>query len=887
MRQDRAFRRRLIAIVAFALVLRAAWALAVPVRPVSDSAAYDAFARSLAEGRGYGWSAGDPSAYWPPGTSALYGGLYAVFGTSSVPIVLFNLLLGGAIVLMSALAARRWFGDAAGLAAGAATAVWPSLVAFTTVLASELPFIALLLLGVLLWERRTTISAVAPGLVFAAAAFVRPQALLVPAVLAMGDLLRREPARAVLARGALTGAVMLAALLPWSLRNQRELGAFVLISTNGGANLWMGNHPGTTGAYAPLPAWTKGMDEVSRERALREQAVAYVKAEPAAFVARTLKKLVALHDRETIGAAWNPGLRERFGPAVEKGFKVAATVFWWAALASGLAGGFVLLRRDGLRAWMGHPAVALWAYLALTHAVIVVQDRYHFPSIPLVAALGGLAAAACFRRREEPRRTPPPSIPPETPTRTLAVDLDGTLVRGDTLWDSVCVMAGRRPASLLALPFWLIGGRARLKERAARQGEPDVERLPYREEVLSLVRERRAAGARVLLATAADQVMAYKVVKHLGLFDGVIASDGTRNMKGETKAEALRREMKGEPFDYVGDSDADLPLVGAAEGVWLVEPSGRLRQAAEDAGKLRGVLRERRGRLVPLLRLLRPHQWAKNLLVFVPVVAGHRLADLGAVASCFLAAACFSLAASAVYVLNDLFDLESDRAHPRKRRRPLASGEVPIPWAAALAPALLAASAALAASTLSWSFLGLLGGYVALTTLYSAWLKRKVFIDALLLAALYSYRIFAGGEASGIPLSDWLIVFSMCLFLSLALAKRYCEMDQLEEGADANKRRGYRAEDVALLRTLGPCAGWMAVLVLALYVSSEATMPYPRRRLLWLACPVLLYWLTRYWFLAQRRETHDDPVVFALKDGHSLLAGLAVALIVAAASLSA
>ena len=210
---------------------------------------------------------------------------------------------------------------------------------------------------------------------------------------------------------------------------------------------------------------------------------------------------------------------------------------------------------------------------------------------------------------------------------------------------------------------------------------------------------------------------------------------------------------------------------------------------------------------------------------------------------------------------------------------------MPIPWGGVLAALLLAGASVLAATTLSWRFLGFLGGYVALTTLYSAWLKRKVFVDALLLAALYSYRVFAGGEAAGIALSDWLIVFSMFFFLSLALAKRYCEVDQQAPGVEGNRRRGYRAEDVSLLRTLGPCAGWMAVLVLALYVSSDATAMYPRRRLLWLACPVLMYWLTRYWFLAHRRETHDDPVVFALKDGRSLLAGLATAVIVAAASL--
>src|SRR5687767_11911502 len=207
-----------MALVALALALRILWAIAVPVRPVSDPAAYEVFARGLAAGEGYGWKAGEPSAYWPVGTAAAYGALYAVFGVSPLPVVIFNLLLGAAIVALTALVARRWFGDRAALIAGAATALWPSLIAFTTVIASELPFIALLLLGVHLWERRRVASALAAGLVFAAAALVRPQALIVPVVLAVGDLLRGEAARASLVRGALAAAVMAAAILPWSLR---------------------------------------------------------------------------------------------------------------------------------------------------------------------------------------------------------------------------------------------------------------------------------------------------------------------------------------------------------------------------------------------------------------------------------------------------------------------------------------------------------------------------------------------------------------------------------------------------------------------------------------------------------------------------------------------
>ena len=297
------------------------------------------------------------------------------------------------IIVLGVLLTRDWFGPGPAKAAGLLLACWPSQIEFTTVLASETYFNFLVLLGIWAWSRRswpTALRGAAAGLALAGASYVRPLALLVPAVLVGCDLLRRERMGATLALAAVAGIAMLAAILPWSYRNTRVFDRFVLISTNGGTNFWMGNHPGAQGDYEQLPEWTKGMNEVDREIALKKQAKEYIQDQPAAFAVRTLKKLVSTHDRETIGVAWNPGLRERFGARAESIAKGLSTAFWWGALALGLVGALLLLRREGFRGWASSPAVAFWAYFALTCSVIVAQDRYHFPSIPFIAALAGL-----------------------------------------------------------------------------------------------------------------------------------------------------------------------------------------------------------------------------------------------------------------------------------------------------------------------------------------------------------------------------------------------------------------------------------------------------------------------------------------------------------------
>jgi hypothetical protein len=390
-------------ILAIALVMRILWGVAIPLVPTSDSRAYDKLARNLAAGYGYGFEPGHPSAYWPVGTSAVCSLLYRVFGLVSWPIVVMNILAGLAIVALTMRLSARWYGPLAGRLSGLLLAFWPGQIEFTTILASELWFNACYLIWLWIvtrekpdWGLRSLIG----GLALAAASYIRPVSLLLPVVLAFvrivgnrdGDWRSRSGLMRLVGETSLTVGVMLLAILPWSIRNQEAFGKFVLISTNGGPNLWMGNNPKTTGSYMPLPPEVESMDEISREAWLKQEALAYIRAKPVAFLSRTASKLLKLHDRETIGVVWNEsgletvGLSQAVGP-----LKLISTVYWWIVLL--LAGiGVVSLAWDQrIVGLMGDPAVVIWLYFTLLHAIIVSGDRYHFPSVPMIAALAGFS----------------------------------------------------------------------------------------------------------------------------------------------------------------------------------------------------------------------------------------------------------------------------------------------------------------------------------------------------------------------------------------------------------------------------------------------------------------------------------------------------------------
>ena len=469
----------------------------------------------------------------------------------------------------------------------------------------------------------------------------------------------------------------------------------------------------------------------------------------------------------------------------------------------------------------------------------------------------------------------------------LVVDLDGTLVRTDLLHETLAGALQRSPWLVFVLPLWLARGRAAFKRELAMCASISPGALPYREEVVALLRRERAAGRRLVLATAADERVARAVAGHLGLFDDIIASDGTNNLKGSRKRAALVERYGERGFDYAGNERADLPVWASARRAIVVTADPALvAQAGAAAAEVEHVALPSSG-WGAAFRALRIHQWPKNLLVFVPLVMAHRVDDVQALASAVLAFLAFCFVASAVYLVNDLMDLEADRLHATKRARPLARGDIGIAFAMTLVPALLVAGAGVA-MLVSRELLATLACYAVVGLLYSAVLKRLAVIDIFVIASLYSIRIQGGAFAVGVPVSDWLFAFSMFFFLSLALAKRHAELKLFAAtSADVARvpGRGYEAADVAAVGVLGPVAGYLSVVVLAFYITSrEVTLLYRHPGLLWATAVLMLFWITRVWLLAHRGTLSEDPLSFALRDPTSYVVGaLALLALVAAA----
>jgi 4-hydroxybenzoate polyprenyltransferase/phosphoserine phosphatase len=461
-------------------------------------------------------------------------------------------------------------------------------------------------------------------------------------------------------------------------------------------------------------------------------------------------------------------------------------------------------------------------------------------------------------------------------TAPLVVDLDGTLIHTDMLHESALQMSRTSPMDVMRIPLWLRQGKAVLKSELASRSSFDASLLPYNEPLLAWLKEERAAGRSIVLCTASDRSIADAVARHLGVFDEVLASDGKVNLAGDRKAETLHRRFGNGGFDYVGNSRADLKVWRHARKAVVVNGRPSL---ARKAAALCGVEREfppRQHGTAAWRKVLRVHQWLKNVLLFVPMMAAHRVTDVESWLTMLLAFVSFSLCASTVYIGNDLLDLESDRAHPRKRLRPFAAGMVPAWQGVLLAPLLLAASLVLGA-LVGGSFLRWLLFYFVLTCVYSWGLKRVMLLDCITLAMLYTLRITAGAAALGIPLSFWLLALSVFLFLSLAYVKRYAELQtQALAGKHEAHGRAYVTSDSPLLMTLGVAAGYASAVVLALYLNSDAVLElYDWPEAVWGTVPVLLFWVNWIWMKAHRGQMHDDPVVFAMKDRASRLAGLA------------
>lgn len=450
--------------------------------------------------------------------------------------------------------------------------------------------------------------------------------------------------------------------------------------------------------------------------------------------------------------------------------------------------------------------------------------------------------------------------------KTLCIDLDGTLIASDILWESCLILLKRRPFTFLLTPLWLIRGKAFFKSRIAENVDIDPTALPYRPEVLEFIHSSKDSR-QIILATASHEKNAQIIAHHLDLFDCVIGTTEKKNLLGVSKLEAIHSLLDGEPFDYVGDSTSDIPIFLAANEAILVNASNKVFDQVSKH-KNPKILVIRKVKIKAIIQSLRWHQWAKNILVFVPLIASHRIFNLPSIVSELYAFIAFCLAASSIYIFNDMIDIASDRFHEKKRFRPLASGQLSIPEGCVMALALLALSTAVSLALLPIAFSFWLLVYFLASNLYSLFLKQRLLVDVFSLTTLYMIRIAAGGAVCNISISKWLITFSAFFFLCLAFVKRFTEVSSLISlKTKSVPGRGYLSSDIEILRVVGPVSGYVSIVILALYINSpEVTALYNTPVALWLACPIIAYWLTRIWFIANRGELHHDPVAFAITD---------------------
>jgi 4-hydroxybenzoate polyprenyltransferase/phosphoglycolate phosphatase-like HAD superfamily hydrolase len=465
------------------------------------------------------------------------------------------------------------------------------------------------------------------------------------------------------------------------------------------------------------------------------------------------------------------------------------------------------------------------------------------------------------------------SLENPTPPRPLIVDLDGTLVATDTLHELLLELAGRNPFELPRAIYSLSRGRVGFKAAMAELAQLDPAALPYRDEVLELINQAKAQGRPVVLASASHASTVESVAEHLGLFDAVISTDDRSNRKGAHKLEAIRdllteREWGGH-FDYVGDEEPDLAIWAEAHTAYVVQAPASVRKRVRPQHET-VVLVPRRGGSAwyEFMLAARPYQWSKNLLLLVPLIASQEVENWNICWSLIFAFISFSLCASAVYLVNDLLDLRADRLHPTKRNRPIAAGRLAPKHAVFGALALILGSFTLSLIALPDLFTQILAVYFVLTTAYSLYIKGKAMLDVVWLASLYTLRIIAGGAAVAIVPSEWLLGFTLFTFLSLAFVKRFCELRlMLTSGKEKATGRGYHTNDLQIVQSMGVGSGYLAVMIFALYITSDAVAEvYVTPKVLWLACPLLLYWMSRMWLFAQRGKLRGDPLLFALSD---------------------
>lgn len=456
-------------------------------------------------------------------------------------------------------------------------------------------------------------------------------------------------------------------------------------------------------------------------------------------------------------------------------------------------------------------------------------------------------------------------------TKAICVDLDGTLLKSDFLWEAVFWLIKNKPHMVMKLPFWFLKGVANLKEKLAENVDLDVESLPWNTDVLRLIGDLQKSGLEPVLVTGSHKKFAEKVANHFKFFNRVFATEGSLNFVGEEKLKKLNDEFGPKGFYYIGDSIKDISILKSSAHAYVVGNKSVFETVSQVNNQVNFLPLSNESFAKGLLMGMRPHQWAKNILVFLGPLAGHVLFRLDILISSLVLFVCFSMVASSVYLINDLIDLESDRKHQTKKMRPMASGSVPIPYAFGLSLVMF-----LSGILLSWNFFTpkvsfFLASYAVTALAYSIWLKRIAILDVMLLAFFYIFRVLVGCLAANVSPSYWLISFILFSFLSLGFAKRVTElMASATKIQGLNKHRAYRLDDIDALLHFGAVSGYISLLVLFLYLKSpEVVKMYSRPNILWGLIPISLYWITEIWLSAGRGELNSDPVLHVLKSKKS------------------
>lgn len=457
----------------------------------------------------------------------------------------------------------------------------------------------------------------------------------------------------------------------------------------------------------------------------------------------------------------------------------------------------------------------------------------------------------------------------------LVVDLDGTLLKSDASILSLIAYIKKKPLNIFHAVRWYLKGKAQLKDKLAGEHQINAAVLPYNKEVLDLIAKHRATGGKIVLATASHVSYARPIADHLGVFDDVFATEGDVNLGGARKRDRLVKTFGEKGFDYAGNGREDGPVWAAARKAYVVNPERGAAVVAKAGGNVETTIKEPVSVRV-WLKALRIHQWVKNALVFVPLLSSHQFTDLGLMAKSMLAFLLFSLCASSVYLLNDILDAEDDMAHGTKKKRPFAAGQLPISTGICAAAVLALAPLAVGLALLPWPFAACLACYTILTASYSLALKSRMMIDVIALAFFYTLRIIAGAAALSWVPTFWMLAFSTFIFFSLALVKRYTELFDARNSGKSEKTRGrdYYPADLEMLATMGVVSGYLSVLVLALYIEEPRTLAlYRYPGMIWFACPLLMFWISRVWLLSHRGQMHEDPIAFALTDRTSIITG--------------